>query len=283
MSISSNPEAKRRPLRAVPKSLVRLYDNRWLIFYFIQRDLSSTYRKSFLGFLWIVLTPLLMIAIYTLVFSQIVGIRFREVEGQGVANFGLYLYCGLIPFLAFAGSINQSVQTIKSNSNLVQRVVFPVEILPLSNVLTSFITQSSGLLVLVSVVFALERQLEWTLVLLPAIMAIQLVFTLGLGYLMSVLGAYLPDLGQVTQATTRAMFFLTPIIWPASLAYDKGLGFVIDYNPIAFVVMSYRDLVLTGELPALEPALWWSGVAVVLLVVGFALFVASKKRFADLI
>lgn len=283
MSVTSSPKAKRRPLRAVPDSLRTLYEKRWLLFYFVQRDLSSTYRKSFLGFLWIVLTPLLMIALYTLVFSQIVGLRFREVEGQGVANFGLYLYCGLIPFLAFVGSINKSVNTIRGNANLVQRVVFPVEILPLSTTLTSFIANSSGLAVLISVVFVLERQLHWTLVVLPAIMAMQLVFTLGLSYLMSVLGAYLPDIGQVTQAVTRALFFMTPIIWPPELAYERGFGFMIDYNPVAFVVMSYRDLVLTGELPSLAPSLWWTLAATVLLTVSFALFVASKKRFADLI
>jgi ABC-2 type transport system permease protein len=283
LSVTRASEAKRGTLSIVPDALSTLYSKRWLIFYFIQRELASSYRKSFLGFLWIVLTPLLMIALYTLVFSEIVGLRFREVEGQGVANFGLYLYCGLIPFLAFTGSINQSVNTIRGNSNLVQRVVFPLEILPLSSTLTSFIANSSGLAVLISIVLVLERQLHWTLVLLPAIMVLQLVLTLGLSYLMSVLGAYLPDIRQVTQAVTRALFFMTPIIWPPELAYERGFGFIIDYNPVAFVVMSYRDLVLNGELPALAPSLWWTLLAVVLLTVSFTLFVASKKHFADLI
>ncbi len=283
MSVTNSPEAKRRPLRAVPEALSTLYEKRWLLFYFVQRDLSSSYRKSFLGFLWIVLAPLLMITLYTLIFSQIVGLRFREVEGQGVANFGLYLYCGLIPFLAFTGAINQSVNAIRGNANLVQRVVFPVEILPLSTTLTSFIANSSGLAVLISVVFVLERQLQWTLVLLPAVMALQLVFSLGLSYLMSVLGTYLPDIRQVTQSVTRALFFTTPIIWPPALAYEQGFGFLVDYNPIAFVVMSYRDLVLTGELPPLMPSLWWTLAAVTLLVTSFTLFIFSKKRFADLI
>lgn len=282
MSVTSTPEAKRETPGSVSGSLSTLYHRRWLVVYFIQRQLSQSYRKSFLGFVWIVLTPLLMIALYTLIFSEIVGLRFRETEG-GLANFGLYLYCGLIPFLAFTGSINKSVGIIRGNANLVQRVIFPVEILPLSSTITNFITNTVGLGVLVAVVFVLEQQLHGTLVLLPALMVLQLVFTSGLSYLMAVLGTYLPDLSEVTQATTRAMFFATPIIWPPELAYENGLGFLVDYNPVAFLVLSYRDLVLNGELPSLTPSLWWSLLAVALLVGSFALFLASKKRFPDLI
>ena len=282
LSVPDTPKAKRRGQSKIPESLTTLYDKRWLIAYFIQRQLSQSYRKSFLGFVWIVLTPLLMIALYTLIFSEIVGLRFRETNG-GVANFGLYLYCGLIPFLAFTGSINKSVGIIRGNANLVQRVIFPVEILPLSSTITSFVTNTVGLGVLVAVVFALEQQIHWTLVLLPVLMILQLIFTLGLSYLMAVLGTYLPDLKEITQAITRAMFFATPIIWPPELAYENGLGFLIDYNPVAFVVLSYRNLVLDGEIPALAPGLWWSLLAVALLAGSFALFIASKKRFPDLI
>lgn len=252
--------------------------------YFIQRQISQSYRNSFLGFMWILLTPLLMIALYTLVFSEIVGLRFRETDGlTSVANFGLYLYCGLIPFLAFTGAVNKSVNIIRGNSNLIQKVIFPVEILPLSSTITNFITNTFGLVALVGVVLVLEQQIHWTLVLLPAIMAIQIAFTLGLSYLMAVLGTYLPDLKEVTSAITRAMFFVTPIIWPPELAYDRGLGFIVDYNPIAFVVLSYRDLVLDGELPALGPSLWWALAAVALLCGSFVLFNLVKKRFPDLI
>lgn len=281
MSTTGTPQAGRKTLGSVPKWLADVRDKRWLIFYFIQRELSQSYRKSFLGFLWIVLTPLLMIALYTLIFSEIVGLRFRETES--VANFGLYLYCGIIPFLAFTAAINRSVGIIRSSANLVQRVVFPVAILPLSSVVSSFVTNTFGLGVLVVVVFALEGQIHWTLAVLPAFMVLQLVFTLGLSYLMSVLGTYLPDLKEVTQAFTRAMFFATPIIWPPELAYDRGLGFLVDYNPVAFVVLSYRDLVLDGEIPSLAPTLWWSALAVVLLVGSFVLFNTVKKNFPDLI
>lgn len=282
MSVTSTQKAKPETPGTVHGALSTLYHKRWLVAYFIQRQLSQSYRKSFLGLVWIVLTPLLMIALYTLIFSEVVGLRFRDTGGS-IANFGLYLYCGLIPFLAFTGAINKSVGIIRGNANLVQRVIFPLEILPLSSTITNFVTNSVGLGVLVAIVFVLEQQIHWTLALLPALMVFQLIFTSGLSYLMAVLGTYLPDLKEVTQATTRAMFFATPIIWPPELAYENGLGFLIDYNPVAFLVLSYRDLALDGEIPALVPGLWWSLLAVALLVGSFALFVTTKKRFPDLI
>lgn len=277
-------KAERKTPRRAFQPLATLSKNRWLIFYFIQRELSQSYRKSFLGLLWMVLTPLLMIALYTLIFSEIVGLRFRETEGlTSVTNFGLYLYCGIIPFMVFTSSINRSVNIIRSNSNLVQRVVFPVEILPFSSVITSFVTNTIGLGVLVAIVFALEQHIHWTLAMLPAFMVLQIVFTLGISYLMAVLGTYLPDLKEVTQAVTRAMFFATPIIWPPEMAYDRGFGFIVDYNPVAFLVLGYRSMVLDGEMPTLTPTLWWSLVAGALLVSSFILFNVVKKNFPDLI
>lgn len=278
---ASTPNVKKGTRGPVADSLATLYERRWLLLYFIQRQLSSNYRKSFLGFLWIVLTPLLMIALYTLVFSEVVGLRFRQ--APGVANFGLYLYCGLIPFLALTEAINKSVGSIRGNSNLVQKVVFPTEILPLSTTITGFISSMFGLGVLITLVGILERELHWTMALLPVVMAVQLVMALGASYLMAVAGAYLPDLKEVTSAFMRAMFFATPIIWPPELAYDAGLGFLVDYNPLAFLVMSYRDVVLNGQIPGATPVLWWSLFAVTLVVGGFLLFVTVKKRFPDLI
>ncbi|MGF1472190.1 MAG: ABC transporter permease [Rubrobacteraceae bacterium] len=260
-----------------------LYKRRWLVVYFIRRELARSYQSSFLGFFWMLLTPLLMVALYTLIFSEIIGLRFRVVEGDSSLNFGLYLYCGLIPFLTFAGSLSQSTNSIKGNANLVQKVVFPVEILPLSITITNFVTNTFGLGVLVAVLAVLERRLEWTLVLLPLLMIVQLIFTLGLSYLAAVVGTYLPDLRGTIQAITRAMFFVTPIIWPADRVEGTNFEFIVAYNPLAVLVEAYRNLVLDGEIPASTPILLFTLFSVVLFLVGFALFVRAKRQFADLI
>ena len=263
-------------------ALITLYERRWLLTYFVQRQLSRSYRGSFLGFLWVFLSPLLMIALYTVVFSEIIGIRFQEVEGNSSLNFGLYVYCGLVPFLAFSEAINQSASSIKSNANLVQKVVFPLEILPLSAAVTTLVDKLFGLGVLVVVVALLEHQLHATLLLLPLVILPQVVFILGLSYLAAVAGAYAPDIREVLRALLRAMLFVTPIIWPPEIV-PENLRFVVDYNPLAFLVGAYRDMILNGEVPDGGSLLWFSLLAGALMVVGFVVFVRVKQRFADLI
>jgi ABC-type polysaccharide/polyol phosphate export permease len=266
---------------AVAEALKGLYERRWLAAYFVQRQLAQTTKGSFLGFAWLFLTPLFMIILYTLVFSEIIGLRFQETDS--VTNFGLYLYCGLIPFLALSDSLNKSVASIRGNSTLVQKVVFPLEILPMSTAVTAFVSQFFGLAGLIVLVAALERELHWTMGLLPLIMIPQLLFLLGLAYLVALIGTYLPDVKETLSAVARAMFFITPIIWPEELARDRGLGFLIDYNPLAFIVGAYRDFVLEGAIPDASSLLNFTLLSGALLVLGFLLFVWRKREFADLV
>ena len=273
---------KKGPLEAISSSLADLYRRRWLAIYFAQRELSRSYRGSYLGLLWALLGPLLMIALLTLVFSEIVGVKFREVTGDVSLNFGLYLYCGLIPYLAFSDTLTKATNSIRSNAVLVEKVVFPLEVFPLSRSVTVLADALFGSAVLVLVVAAVERRLHWTVLLLPALMALQLIFVLGLSYLFAVIGTYMPDVGRVLRPFVRAMFFITPIVWPPE-RIPENLRFLVDYNPLAFLVEGYRALVLEGTLPDLSAALWFSVFSVALLAAGFFLFVRTKPNFADLL
>lgn len=278
---ANTQDTKESFLGALPRAVAGLYNRRWLAIYFVQRQLSQSTKGSFLGFAWLILTPLIMILLYTLIFSEIIGLRFREIDSVG--NYGLYLYCGLIPFMAFGDTLNQSVASIKGNSMLVQKVVFPLEILPFSTAMTAFITQFFGLAGLMVITVIMEQQLKWTLLLLPLIMVPQLLFVMGLAYLTAVLGTYLPDVRETLRAIVRASFFFTPIIWPAQLAYERGLGFVVDYNPLAFIVESYRNFVLDGTIPPAMPFLYFSLFSGALFLGGFLLFVRTKRQFADIL
>ncbi len=275
-------EAKSRRGRGLRGSLAMLFRRRWLIAYFVQRELSKSYRGSFLGIFWIFLGPLLMIILYTLVFSEILGLRFRQVEG--VTNFGLYLYCGLIPFLAFSEAINKSVGSIRSSATLVQKVVFPLEILPLSTAVTAVLNQIFQFGALAVLTLVLRTDLHWTILLIPLLMIPQLLFYLGLGYLGSVVGTYLPDVQETLRAIVRAMFFLTPILWPVSMVADrKYLSLVVDLNPLAYLVGAYRTLVFEGQLPGGLATLYFTLFAAALCFVGFLLFNRAKQHFADLV
>ncbi len=253
-----------------------------MIKYLAQRQVARSYQGSYLGLVWALLSPLLMVAMLTLIFSNVLGIRVREVTGDSSLNFGLYLYCGLIPFLAYSQALNQGVNIIRRNSDLVQGVVFPLEILPLTTVLTSLIQNVFGVVAVSLVLVGLEQRLSWTIVLLPLVMVVQLVFTLGLAYLMAVAGTYIPDVRETLKAVIRATFFVTPILWPSGRVPEQ-YSFLVDYNPLAALVEAYRDLILGGTLPDAWGMAYFSIVALVLFVVGFVVFNRVKYNFADLL
>lgn len=261
------------------ESLASIYQNRWLAGYMVQREISKGTKSSFLGFAWVFLTPLLMVILYTLIFSQVIGLRFREVDS--VTNFGLYLFCGLIPFMAYTDSVNQGVTSIRGNATLVQKLVFPTEILPLTPAVAALVSQLFSLVALVTLALAFGNNIPWTIVLLPLLMIPQLLFMLGLAYLVAVVGTYLPDVKETLRALVRASFFATPIIWPPERAYEAGLGFLVDYNPLAILVEGYRNLILDGTLPGLG-FLGFVAFAAVLFALSFVLFVRVKKNFGDL-
>lgn len=278
--LSVNTPSPKSPLGTLKGALKGLYDQRWLAVYFVQRQLTSSYKSSFLGISWLFFSPLLLIILYTLVFSQFLGLRFREVDS--VTNFGLYLYCGLIPYLAFGEVLNKGVSSIRSNANLVGKVVFPVEILPLSTAATAFTSQFFGLAGLLVLTGILEHALQWTTLLLPLFMVSQLLFLLGLGYLAAIAGTFLPDIKETLRAFVRAMFFITPIIFPVERVPDS-FQFLVTYNPLAYIVGVWRNLVLDGTIPSLTQTFWFSLFSVTLLIVGFVLFVKVRPRFGDVI
>lgn len=269
-------------MEAVSSSLVALYRRRWLAVYLIQRELLRSYKGSYMGLLWAFLGPLLMIVLLTLIFSETYGIRARDLLGDPGLNFGLYLYCGLIPYLAFTETLTKSINSIRSNAGLVQKVILPLEVFPLTRSVTVLMDKVFALGALILVIALLEHRVHWTLVLLPLLMAIQLVFTLGVSYLFAFIGTYLPDVRQGVRVFARALFFITPILWtPERL--PENLRFLVDYNPLAFLVIAYRNLILEGAIPDLSWALKFFAFATALYVVGFVVFVRTKQNFAELI
>ncbi len=276
------PSAKPGYWGKILGSLATFYEKRWLVKYLAQREVSRNYEASYLGLVWAFLSPLLMVILLTVIFSEVIGIRFREVTGDSALNFGLYLYCGLIPFLAYSQAVSQGVNVIRRNSNLVQGVVFPLEILPVTTVIASLIQSVIGVGALMVVLAVLEHRLNWTVALLPLVIVPQLLFTVGLSYLMAVAGAYVPDVRETLKAVVRATFFITPIIWPVSRV-PEDWRFLVDYNPLAILVGSYRALILEGELPSAKGIIYFSLFALTLFVLGFVVFNRVKHRFADLI
>jgi len=258
-------------------ALGTFYRRRWLIGYFIHRQVTRSYRRSYLGLVWAVLGPLVWVFFLALIFSSI---KQRAVEGHPTLNFGLYLYCGLLPFLTFSEALNKGLNAIRGSAGLVQKIVFPTEILPFTNAIASMVDKVFGFAALLVMLLLFGRTLHPTLFVMPAIVVLQLIFILGLTYIMAVLGTFLPDVGEVMRPVIRGMFFVTPILWPADRLPDS-LSWIEDYNPLAYLVNAYRGLILWGELPGALSTLYFALFSVALLVVGFALFVRLKPKFAE--
>jgi len=261
-------------------ALGTFYRKRWLLGYFIHRQVTRSYRRSYLGLVWAILGPLVWVFFLALIFSHVFGIKDRSVEGDPTLNFGLFLYCGLLPFLTFSEALNKGLNSIRSNSGLVQKVVFPTEILPFTNAIASMVDKVFGFAALLIMLLLFHATLHWTILLMPVIVVLQVIFILGLTYIMAVLGTFLPDLAEVMRPVIRGTFFVTPILWPAG-RLPENLSWIEDYNPLAYLVNAYRDLVLQGTLPGGLATLYFTLFSVALFVVGFAMFVRLKPRFAD--
>ena len=260
--------------------LATFWQRRWLLGYFIRRQVTRSYKQSYLGMTWILLGPLVWVLFLALIFSEAVGIRTRDILDYPNLNFGLYLYCGLLPFLAFSEAMNKGMNSVRGSRGLVQKVIFPMEILPFTNTIASMIDKFFGVGALVIVVVLFGRELYWTALLLPFVVILQVLFILGLTYIMAVLGTYLPDLGEVMRPFIRGMFFLTPIIWTPD-RLPESIRWIVDYNPLAYLVNAYRETVLFGNPPGGLSTLYFTLFSVALFVVGFALFNRLKGGFAD--
>src|SRR5918912_3922395 len=173
---------------AVFDSLAGFYRKRWLLRYFVRRQVTRSYRRSYLGLTWAILGPLIWVFFLTIIFSEVIGLRFRVVESDPTLNFGLFLYCGLLPFMAYSEALTKGLNSIRGNAGLVQKVVFPLELLPFTNAVASLVDKLFGVGALMVIVFLLEHRLHWQMLLLPLIMVLQLLFVLGLTYMMAVIG-----------------------------------------------------------------------------------------------
>jgi len=218
--------------------------------------------------------------IYTIVFSLFLKIRFST--DASPFTFSIYLLCGLLPWSAFSEGLQASKDVIRANVNFVKRVVFPLEILPVNAALTSSIQQIFGFILLIPLVWILTKNLHWTLFFVPVIIALQLLFAIGLNWIAASLAVYLPDFGQIINLLLTVWMFLTPIFYPEDIVPPQAL-IIFQLNPMAHLVRMYRGAFMTGQLPGLETFLGAAFFCVFLFLLGYFWFMHSKKGFADVL
>ncbi len=262
-----------RPLWELP----RRFD---LILSLAKRELAARYKGSVLGILWAVLTPIVMIAIFTIIFAGIFKAKFSASDSQW--DYALYLFCGLLPWNAFQESLNMAATAVVSRANLVKRVVFPLETLPVSQTLAAIANQMFGTVALLLGIALFRRQLHLTTLYLPVLLIPQLLVTLGGAWLLASIGVFVRDIVQGITLVLMAWMYLTPIIYPESIVPDAYRRF-IEINPFTPLIRSYRRILLDGAAPDWAGLAYFSAFALIVFIFGYWWFARTRRNFADVV
>jgi len=266
-----------------PLSLLRsLWRNRQLIIQMTRREVVGRYRGSVLGIAWSFFHPLLMLAIYTFVFSVVFKARWGVNTDESKTQFAVVLFVGLIVHGLFAEVINRAPTLITSNVNFVKKVVFPLDILPSVAIGAALFHSlvSLGVLLIAFVIF--NGYLNWTVIFIPLVLLPLIIITLGFAWMLASLGVFLRDLGQTTGIITVVMLFFSPIFYPVTALPEK-LRHWIMANPLTFIIEQAREVLIWGHLPN-----WmWLGIytiaATVVAWLGYVWFQKTRKGFADVL
>lgn len=262
-------------------ALASLRRHRELVASLIRRDVVGRYRGSALGLLWSFFNPVLMLVVYTFVFSVVFKARWSA-GSDSRTEFALVLFTGLVVFNLFAECILRAPGLVLGNVNYVKRVVFPLEILPWVALGSALFHMAIGLGVWLVFYLAFFGIPPVTALLLPVTLLPLLLLTLGLSWFLASLGVFLRDVGQVVGVLTTALMFLSPIFYPlAALPEDYRL--LVQLSPLTIAVESARAVLIWGQgIPWAE---WSVSLAYSALVawLGFAWFQKTRKGFADVL
>lgn len=242
------------------------------------RELRGRYIGSTMGLFWSVIHPLLMLTIWTFVFSYILRIQFST-EG-GLQDFALYLFCGMIPFLSFQETVQNCTTSITRYSALVKNLVFASKTIQISVALAALIGQLIGLGILTVAIIVMRQEIPIYLPLVLPLAVILMFFSLGLGFITCTLHVFFRDTAQLVGVMLMIWLYGTPIFYPAHIL-PPHLQFLIYVNPLAYVANVYRSIILLGRFPSPESFLIFLGISVGMFWLGYRVYTANYPKFID--
>lgn len=255
------------------KTLNEIYAYRQMIYSLVKRDLRGRYKGSVLGFLWTFLNPLFQLIVYTLVFSIILK--------TGISNYYLFLFVALVPWLFFSTSLTAGSSCIWAQQDMVKKIYFPREVLPISFVISQFINMLLTFIIIFIVVIISGVGIDFiALLYLPIIMLIEFILALGITMLSSALTVYFRDLEYILGIISMAWMYLTPIMYSQESVPDK-IKPIFNLNPISPVIMAYRDILYYKQVPDMSTLLQAVLMGIIVLVIGCFSFSKLKRHFAE--
>ncbi|MGE5341646.1 MAG: ABC transporter permease [Candidatus Omnitrophota bacterium] len=254
------------------KRIRDIWQFKYLIYNLVSRDLKVKYKGSSLGFAWSLLNPLLMLAVYTVAFTYVIKIK--------VPNFPIFLFSALMPWNFLHATLSMGVVSISENSNLVKKVYFPREVLPLSIVLVNLFHFFLTFAVLIPALFFLNVTPGPIFLFLIVIILFQTFFVLGLTLVAAAYNVYYKDVKHVLEVFLQLWFWVTPIIWSVELLPERFRTFTY-LNPFTPFVNAYRDIILHNRFPQLANLLLVMAWGVFSVLIGSSLFQNKQRRFAE--
>ena len=259
-------------------NLANLVRYRGLIKSLVERDLKARYRGSVLGFVWSFINPLMLLSIYSFVFSVVLpGLHSKETE-----PYALFMFCGILPWTWFSASLAEGAGSLISGGNLIKKVLFPAEVLPIVSVLANMVHFVLGLPILAAFLLYYRRPPDALgLLWFPVAMLVQFVFTCALALILSALAVHFRDIRDILSNLLTLWFFSTPIIYWIKEA--PGLGKrVLDFNPMTHLVVTYQEILFfDGPVGHWKWLLLVGGLSVLLFLAGYWLFDRLRDSFAE--
>ncbi len=249
-----------------------LYHYRELLKTSVKKDIRGKYKNSFLGVLWSFLNPLLQIGVYALVFPLIMK--------SSEANYTVFICCGLIPWTFFSQAINRAAFTMVENGNILKKVFFPREILPISVVTSELVNFVISTIIILGFVLGYGFGLTKYVVFYPLVLLVQYILLIGISFFVSSITVYLRDLQHFIGVVLQLLFYATPICYAASVI-PSNFQWIMKYNPMSYIITSFRDIFYYQQSPNLQALAIVGCVGLLLCFVGYFIFSKLQKGFAE--
>jgi lipopolysaccharide transport system permease protein len=259
-----------------------LWRNRQLILQLARREVAGRYRGSVMGLTWSFFNPVLMLLVYTFVFSVVFRARWGIGGEESKSDFAIILFVGMIVHGLFAECINRAPSLILSNINYVKKVVFPLEILPWVVMGSALFHLLVSLAVLLGALLVLNSYVPWTAILFPIVAVPLLLATMGLAWFFAATGVFVRDIGQTTGILTTVLLFLSPVFYPISVL-PETYQYLLLLNPLTFIIEESRKVLIWGQLPDWAGLGIYSTLAMLFAWTGFWWFQRTRKGFADVV
>lgn len=250
----------------------RLYDYREMLKTSIKKDIGGKYKNSFLGVLWSFVNPLLQIIVYAIIFPLIMK--------SDIEYYVVFMVCGLIPWNYFSTVINRTSFTMIENGNIIKKVYFPREILPISVVTSETVTFliSSILILLFTLGYGLGLTIN--IVFYPLILLVQYVLLIGISLIVSSVTVYFRDLQHFIGVLLQLFFYATPIVYAVD-TIPENFRWILKYNPMTYIIEGYRDIFWGQTAPDISTLLIVLAIGIVLCILGYLIFNKLQKKFAE--